>query len=110
MFGMQLKNSIVKFYTDNKAVCFIIRDLSSKNEYIIHYLRKLIVLLMLHNIDLRAEHVPGVNNVLCDRISRFQVTEDLLHQNSMDEKPLVIPDFLQPKQLDIEKIICSDQV
>ena len=105
MFGDQLKNSVVNFYSDNEAVCYIIRDMTSRDDVILHFLRKLVLLLQHYNIDLRSQHVPGVQNILCDRISRFQVDAELLASHDMEAVPTAIPSFLQPDSFSPLKLI-----
>ena len=50
-------------------------------------LRKLVLTLMQFNVSMHSEHIPGINNVLADRISRLQVTEQLLARYGMRLKP-----------------------
>ena len=33
--------------------------------------RQLVLVMVKYNIDLKGKHVPGANNIICDRISRF---------------------------------------
>ena len=97
MFGGELRDSVVHFFTDNMAVKCIINSCTSKDPIIMHFLRKLILLLIQYNIDLRASHVKGVKNVICDAISRFQVSEDFLLKNGLQLTSSDIPEVLTPK-------------
>ena len=96
IYGEHLQNAVVIFHTDNMAVKCIINKCSSSDSTVMFFLRKLILLLIRHNIDLRAVHVPGKKNVLCDAISRFQVTPQLLEQHNMLLQPDEIPTQLHP--------------
>ena len=96
IFGSKISNSIVTYYCDNIAVVEIINKLTSKNKIVMHFLRKLVLLLVKLNIDIRSKHVPGEKNILCDRISRFQEDEKLLKQYNMNSRSTEIPDFLKP--------------
>ena len=96
VFGPELMNATVIFFTDNQAVYHILQELSSKHPAIIVLLRELVALLLKYNIDLRSEHVMGKHNTLCDLISRFQVKDEILHQMGMNQDPLPIPSRLQP--------------
>ena len=107
MFGAKVSNSIVYFYCDNIAVVEIVNKLTSKNKIVMHFLRKLVILLVKMNIDLRAKHVPGLENVLCDRISRFQVDEELLKANGMNLQPTPLPVCLKPTSLAIQQAMTS---
>ncbi len=63
---------------------------------IMSIVRPLVLALIRFNIHLRAIHVPGVNNVICDNISRLRISANDLVDLGMDEKPTIIPAYLQP--------------
>jgi len=96
MYGSCFTNKSVRFYCDNEAVCFIINKQSSRNKHVMVIMRKLLLVLIHYNIHLVACHIPGTNNVLCDKISRFQETPGLLAQFRMDEVQTTIPSELRP--------------
>ena len=104
MFGNKLKNSIVIFYTDNMAVTEIIKDCMSKDKILLFFMREITLKMLEHNIDLRAEHVPGVKNVLCDKISRLQVTTELLATHNMNKCPDTVPHRLRPTKSLLDQI------
>ena len=64
---------------DNMAVVQVITALTSKDPTIMHLLRFLFYNLALHNIYIRAEHVPGLWNTIADSLSRnfMQVFQQL---------------------------------
>ena len=96
MFGHLLKNSTIIFHCDNEAVTNIINKLTSKDNNIMAIIRPLVLQLIHHNIHLRSKHIPGIFNVLPDRISRFQVTPQLLISHGMNLQPTHIPTHLKP--------------
>ena len=91
-----MQNSIVTFYTDNMGVKYIVNNCTSKDDLIMKYLRKLILIIVKLNIDLRARHVEGLKNIACDRISRFQVTEQMLSQFGLKRNKTEVPSSLIP--------------
>ena len=97
MFGQLMKNSNVLFLCDNEAVVEIVQKQSTKDTNNMRIMRALVLKLITFNINLSAKHVPGKYNVLCDRISRFQVTPQLLAEHNMDSKATSIPSYLLPK-------------
>ena len=97
LFQKMIVNSNILFHSDNIAVVEIINKQTSKNKHVMKILRPLILILMQSNINLRAQHIPGVANVLCDKISRFQVDSALLRQYGMRPVPTTIPQFLLPE-------------
>jgi len=96
MFGRYFKNKSVRFFCDNQAVCFIINKQSSRNKHVMAIMRKLILVLIHYNIQLVARHIPGIDNILSDKISRFQATPDLLTYYHMDPEKTTIPSQLHP--------------
>ena len=97
LFKNLISNSNILFHSDNMAVVEIINKQTSKNKHVMHILRPLVLTLMKHNINLRARHIPGINNILCDKISRFQVSSTLLRQYGMRPAPTAIPPHLLPE-------------
>ena len=96
MFGKELKDSIVYFHCDNQAVVHIVNKFTSKDRVIMFFVRKLLLLTLKYNIDIRAYHVPGADNLLCDALSRFQATPLLLRHYNMKLAPESIPQEIMP--------------
>ena len=78
MFGERLRNRSIIFNCDNMAVCHIIMKLSAKNKPIMQVVRKLVLVLIKFNINLRSTHIPGITDTLCDKLSRFQDVSKLV--------------------------------
>ena len=97
MFAHLVKNANILYYCDNIAVVEIINKQISKNKKVMDFLRPLVLIMMRYNINLRSKHIPGVDNVLCDKISRFQVSPGLLQLYGMRLSPTPIPHHLQPR-------------
>ena len=95
------------FLCDNLAVCNIINKLTSKDEYVMFFVRKLVLKVIEYNIDIRSTHVPGSKNLLCDRLSRFQDDADLLEEYGLDHLPTQLPAHLKPTDLIAHQIITS---
>ena len=97
MFGRLMANSTIIFHCDNSAVTVIVNKQSSKDSDIMGIIRPLVLLLVKHNIHLTSEHIPGLLNILPDRISRFQVTPKLLQEYGMEPTPIPLPKPLLPE-------------
>ena len=91
MFGHLVQNSNIVFHSDNEGVVKIINKQTSHSPYVMAILRPLVLLLIKHNIYLRSVHIEGVKNVLCDRISRFQVTSRMLAEYRMNPRQDRVP-------------------
>ena len=96
IFGHLMKNSNILFHCDNSAVTAILNKQSSKDKTVMSIVRPLVLLLVRLNIYLKSKHIPGVLNILPDRISRFQVTPSLLREYGMEYRPTGIPRHLLP--------------
>ena len=92
VFGHKLKNSTVVFHSDNTGVVEVINKQTSTSEVAMRIVRPLVLLLIKHNVSLRSMHVPGIENIVPDTISRFQETEDFLKEHGMNPSPEKIPE------------------
>ena len=96
MFGTKITNSTVLFLTDSRDVSCNLNKQSSTCKISMHIIRSLILKLVSLNIHLTAKHIPGKTNILADKISRFQVTPQLLSAYGMETTPTPIPPHLLP--------------
>ena len=97
MFACKLVNAKIIFHCDNEAVVAIINKQTSKNAQLMSIMRPLVLLLLTHNIILNARHLPGIQNNLCDAISRLQVNlPALLTRYGMQTQATPIPLHLRP--------------
>ena len=96
MFAESFNNNSIIFHCDNQAVVEILNKQPSKCPTLMSIIRPLVLILLENNITLRSQHVPGLQNNLCDAISRFQVSPQLLTRHSMMPNPLTIPMHLLP--------------
>ena len=102
MFARHLKNSKVIFHCDNQAVVTILNKQTSKDKFIMAIIRPLILILLNNSISLTAKHIPGLNNVLCDCLSRQKASSEMLLQYGMKPLPSPIPCHLLPENFSIK--------
>ena len=72
LWGAQLRDSRILFFSHNLAVVHIINSQSSKDTHLMSLVRTLVLQLVTYNIDMHAKHIPGRDNNVCDLLSRFQ--------------------------------------
>ncbi len=60
-----------------------------------------ILKMLLLNITFSAVHIPGVTNILADRISRFQDVKQLLEVHRMSPEPTPLPREVHPANFKI---------
>ena len=73
LWGTQLANTKVLFWSDNQTVVHVVNALTSKCAHIMKLVRMLVVLCLEHNILFKARYVPGSRNEIADSLSRFQM-------------------------------------
>ena len=61
-----------------------------------HFVRRLMLKMLKHNIRIHATHLPGDENILCDALFRQTHTEGLLAAYGMDHHPTPVPSSLCP--------------
>ena len=96
VWGGQMSNQCVSFFTDNAALVDIINQQTSKHSLIMVLVRDLVLTSLRHNIVFRAFHVPGVDNTRADLISRFQIIEFRNAFPAADVEPTPVPETLLP--------------
>ena len=102
IFAVKIRNSRITFHCDNQAIVTIINKQTSKDPTIMQIIRPLVLTLLEHNITFKAEHIPSNKNVLCDKISRLQVSPTLLRRYGMKPDPIIIPDHLKPENFKLQ--------
>ena len=96
VWGGQMSNQCVSFFTDNAALADIINQQTSKHSLIMVLVRDLVLTSLRHNIVFRAFHVPDVDNTRADLISRFQIIEFRNAFPAADVEPTPVPETLLP--------------
>ena len=81
----------IKFYCDNLGTVQIIRKGRSKVNNIMKLMRQLTWCSVKNNFCIYAEHVPGVENIIADSLSRFQIDRFKQLVPEADPAPLTCP-------------------
>lgn len=68
----ELKDKKIMLRSDNDALVHILNKKSSKDKQVMNLVRYLVLLTLQNNIQVKALHIPGKVNTICDAISRFQ--------------------------------------
>jgi hypothetical protein len=91
IWGQVMANKKVCFFSDNMAVVQVINKQTGKDRNLMKLLRRFIVHCLKLNILFRAKHVPGIDNVLSDKLSRLQIAEFHRLVPQMDQFPVEVP-------------------
>ena len=98
LWGSQMRNKSILFFTDNEALVHVINKQSCRDKTLMFFVCKLVLACLCNNILFRAKHIPGIYNQLADCLSRFQVQKfKRLAPVSMNPSPTAIPMHLQPQ-------------
>ena len=97
VFKTHFSNLSVKVLCDNAAVVHILNKLTAKDPKVMHFVRRLVLKMLKHNIRIYASHLPGDKNTLCDALSRQTHTEGLLAAYGMDHHLTPVPSTLRPQ-------------
>lgn len=89
LWGEDLRNRRVVFWTDNMSVVHVINRLSARSPPVISLLRFLVLRCLQLNVWFRAKHVPGVANSIADSLSRSQF--DLFRSLAPAASPVGLP-------------------
>ncbi len=74
LWGSQWTKSRVHFFCDNMAVVAVLKTLTSKDTLIMHLLRCLAFYAAHYGFEKESYHIPGMQNVAADAISRNNLT------------------------------------
>lgn len=98
LWGEELQNKSILFFTDNEALVHVINKQSCREKTLMSFVRKMVSVCLKRNIMFRAKHIPGVKNTMADALSRLQVsTFRDLAPATMDPSPTDIPQHLLPQ-------------
>ena len=82
-WGHLWANSKVRFFTDNITTRANLNKGTSGNKFIMPYLRELFWHSAIHNFEISAKYVPGIDNDLPDAISRLHLDGQLMRLGSL---------------------------
>ena len=90
-------NQSITIHTDNKALVSTLNSKTSKDIKIMVLVRTLVVKSMIGNFQIKAAHIPGVENVLADKLSRLQVESFKKLAPWAEKQPITLPPEMLPE-------------
>ena len=97
IWGEMLSNHCVILFTDNAALVYVINNQTCKCKKVMKLVRQLVITCMKFNIAVKAKHIAGKNNVVADRLSRFEFQEARVHAPWLEPKMTYLPDHLHTR-------------
>lgn len=82
--------------SDNLSIVQVVNKQPSRDPLIMVLVRRLVLAAMKHNMQFQAEWLPGISNVVADRLSRFQITEARKAAPWLADNPVVLLAELLP--------------
>ena len=73
LWGSEMQNRCILFFTDNEALVHVINKQSCKDKELMFFVRKLVLVCLQNNIVFKAKHIRGLSNTLADSLSRLQI-------------------------------------
>ena len=72
LWGAEFRDKKVRFHCDNLGVVQAINRVSASSPPVVRLLQHLVLRCLQRNVFIHAVHIPGVENVIADALSRFQ--------------------------------------
>ena len=94
LWGEHWRGKIIQCWCDNAAVVVIIRSGWSKDERVMHLMKRLFFVLAYINMSIMARHIPGVDNKAADALSRNDAHLFLSQVPLASREPATIPSVL----------------
>ena len=94
LWGNQFSGRKIMFYCDNQSVVSILNNKTCKCKVTMFLVRELVLSSLSHNFHFKAHHFPGVQNIIADSLSRFQMQRFHALCPEADEHPTPIPEYL----------------
>ena len=85
------KGQKVNFHVDNLALVYIINRKSASDRIMLALLRVFVILCVSIDLEVKATHVPGVQNVAADLLSRGKINEFKRISRNVDYESASIP-------------------
>lgn len=100
LWGSHIANSNVTFFTDNEGLVSILNKQTSREKFLMKFVRFIVLHALSQNILFRAKHVASKLNAPADCLSRLQIHRFRELCPAADEHPRVIPSHLTPTAWD----------
>ena len=73
-FGPQLSNSRIIMHIDNQVVCYALNNGTTKCPHMMELVRTMYHILVMYNMECRAQYITTKDNVSADALSRFDMS------------------------------------
>ena len=93
IWAHQFQNRTKEFHIDNWDLVSVINKCSSPKPHIRCLVRALVLAILRFNFVVYAFHIPGVQNVLADALSRKQIRHFMALHPQPERDPVIIPNI-----------------
>ena len=70
LWAKEIQNKHIEFHCDNLAVVYSTNKQTAKDPHLVKLIRRLVIQALRFNIFFSARHIPGLRNVIADKLSR----------------------------------------
>jgi hypothetical protein len=91
IWGKRFAKQRLRIQCDNMAIVYCVNTGTSKCPKLMVLIRSLFLIACNHNFELRLEHVPGVDNIGPDRLSRLDMSAFRKHAPEADARGELVP-------------------
>ena len=75
LWGHEMKNRRVLFFTDNEALVHVINRQSCRDKDLMFFVRELVLVCLRHNVHFKAKHILGLHNKLADSVVSVTIAD-----------------------------------
>lgn len=99
LFGSQWQNKNILFICDNLSIVHCLNNQTSKDKTIMRMLRIIVLQSLKFNFRFASKHISSKSNIICDKLSRFQISEAKALAKHLKEEPEQIPPEVSPDSM-----------
>jgi hypothetical protein len=90
LWAKEIQNKHIEFHCDNLAVVYSTNKQTEKDPHLMKLICRLVIQALHFNIFFSTRHIPGLRNVIADKLSRLQMDEFRRVAPYMDKEPTVV--------------------
>ena len=99
LFGSFWQNKNILFICDNLSIVHCLNSQTSKDKTIMRMLRIIVLQSLKYNFCFASKHISSKSNIICDKLSRFQIAEAKALAHHLKDEPEVIPLEVSPDSM-----------
>lgn len=99
LFGSFWQNKNILLICDNLSIVHCLNNQTSKDKTVMRMLRIIVLESLKFNFCFASKHISSKSNIICDKLSRFQIAEAKALAKHLKEEPEKIPPEVSPDSM-----------